>query len=129
MGPSPLIECSIRCLGWLNLLLIRLGIQGCISRSNTPRPFRRFVNHMNVSFFPFASSCLLHLLFYHRVQSFRVNYILAPNTLINVLPNRNQACEVSDLGTDHLLIVRRLKVINESLDHLVFHHRRKHLGG
>ena len=33
-----------------------------------------------------------------------------------MLPNRNQACEVSDLGTDHLLIVRRLKFINEPLD-------------
>ena len=32
-----------------------------------------------------------------------------------------------DLGTNHLLIIRRLKVINESLNHLIFHHRGLHL--
>ena len=58
-----------------------------------------------------------------------IDYFLAPNTLINALPNRNQAYEVSDLGIDHLLIVKRLKVINEPLDHFVFHHGRKHLCG
>ena len=35
---------------------------------------------------------------------------------------------MSDLGTNHLLIIRRLKVINEPLDHFVFYHGRKHLG-
>ena len=80
---------------------------------------------MKIGFLPFASGCLFHLLFY---QSLRIDYFLAPNTLNNVLPNRNQAYEVSDLGTNHLLVVRRLEVINEPFDHLVFHHRGKHLG-
>ena len=72
---------------------------------------------------------LFHLLFYHRIQSLNIDYFLTPNTLINILPNRNWACKVSDLGTDYLLIVRRLKVTNEPLDHFVFHHGRKHLDG
>ena len=50
---------------------------------------------MNIEFLPLAASCLFHLLFYHRIQSLRVDYFLAPNTLINTLPNRNQACEVT----------------------------------
>ena len=36
---------------------------------------------------------------------------------------------MSDWGTDHLLIVKRLKVIDDALDHFVFHHGRKHLCG
>ena len=36
---------------------------------------------------------------------------------------------MSDLGTNHLLIVKRLKVIDDALDHFVFHHGRKHLCG
>ena len=36
---------------------------------------------------------------------------------------------MGDLGTDHLLIVRRIKVIDEPLDHFIFHHGRKHLRG
>ena len=84
---------------------------------------------MNIGFLPFMVGCLFHLLFYHRIQSLKIDYFLTPNTHINALPNKNQACEVSDLGTNHLLIVRRLKVIDEPLDHFVFHHGRKHLGG
>ena len=120
-----MIECSLRHLGWLNLLLIRLGIWGYISKSNTICPFRHFVNHMNIGFIPFVASCLLHLLFYHRIQSLRIDYFLASNTHVNTVPNRNQACEVSDLGTDHLLIGRRLKVIDEALGllaHATFRH-------
>jgi len=60
---------------------------------------------------------------------FKINDFLSPNTFINMFPNRNQANEVSDLGTDHLLVVRRLKVVDEPFDHLIFHHRRKHLYG
>ena len=71
---------------------------------------------------------LFYLLFYHRTQSLRIDYLLASNTLIHTLSNRNQACKVSDLGIDHLLVIRRLMVIDEPLDHLIFHHRRKHLG-
>ena len=83
---------------------------------------------MNIDLLPFVSSCLFNLFYYHIIQNFRIDYFLALNTLTNVLPNKKQACEVSDLGIDHLLVVRRLKVINEPFDHLVFHHRRKHLG-
>ena len=74
---------------------------------------------MNIDFLPFVFSFLFHMLFYHRIQSLRINYLLAPNTFINTLPNRNQAYEVSNLGTDYLLVVRRLEVINESLYHLI----------
>ena len=84
---------------------------------------------MNIGFLTFASGCLLHLLFYHRIQSLRIDYLLAANTLINALLNRNQACKVSDLGTNHLLVVRRLKVINEPFDNFFFHNGGKHLGG
>ena len=88
-----------------------------------------FLDHINIGFLPFAASCLFHLLFYHRIQSLRIDCFLAPNTLINMLPNRNQACEVSDFGIDHLLIVRRLEVINEPFNHFILHYRRKHLDG
>ena len=44
-----------------------------------------------------------------------------------MLPNRNQACKVSDLGTNHLLIIGRLKVVDEPLDQFIFHHGWKHL--
>ena len=70
-----------------------------------------------------------HLLFYHKTQSLGIDYFLTPNTLINTLPNRNQACKVSGLGTNHLLILGRLKVNDEPLDHFIFHHGRKHLQG
>ena len=49
--------------------------------------------------------------------------------LINMLPNRDEASEMSDLGANHLLIVRRLEVVNEPFDHLVFHHRGLNLCG
>ena len=84
-----LIECSVRFLGWLNLLLIRPDIQGCISINDTRWSFRCFVNHMNIGFIPSVVGCLFYLLFYHRIQSLRVEYFLAPNTLINILPNMN----------------------------------------
>ena len=53
--------------------------------------------------------------------------LLAPNTFVNTFPNRDEASEMSDLGTYHFLIVRRLKVINEPLDHLILHHGGLHL--
>ena len=84
---------------------------------------------MDISFLPFVADCLVHLLFYHRIQSHKIDNFLTSNTLINPFPNRNQACKVNDLGTNHLLVVRRLKVINEPFDHLLFHHGRKHLCG
>ena len=49
--------------------------------------------------------------------------------LINMLPNRDEASEMSDLGANHLLIVRRLEVVNEPFDHLIFHHRGFNLCG
>ena len=36
---------------------------------------------------------------------------------------------MSDLGANHLLIVRRLEVVNEPLNHLIFHHGKLHLCG
>ena len=71
----------------------------------------------------------LELLFHQRIKDSRVIDLLSLNTLIDTLPNRNQASKTSDLATDHLLIVRRLKVINEPLNHLIFHHKGLHLCG
>ena len=62
------------------------------------------------------------LLFDHRTQCFEINNFLATDTFVNMLPN-------SDLGIDYLFIVRRLKVIDEPFDHLLFHYRGKHLCG
>ena len=45
------------------------------------------------------------------------------------IDKHKEACKVSDLGTDHLLIVKRLKVIDDPLVHFVFHHGMKHLCG
>ena len=35
-----------------------------------------------------------------------------------MLPNKDEASKMSDLNADHLLIVRRLNVVNEPFDHL-----------
>lgn len=127
--PSPLVKCLRKHLGWLNLLLIRSSGRGCISRGDTPRPFRCFFAHVDVSFLPFVADCLFHLLFYHGAQGFRINDFLALNTPINMFLNKNQASRVNDLGTDHHFIVRRFKVVDEPFNHLLFHHGRKHLCG
>ena len=82
---------------------------------------------MNIGLLGLATSHSLNLLFNHGTQRLNIHILLAPNTLVNVLPNRDEANKISDLGVDHLLIVRRLDVINESLDHLILHHGGLHL--
>ena len=83
---------------------------------------------MDISFFDFGVASL-ESLFHQRIADSWVNDLLGLNTLIDTLSNRNQARKTSVLGTDHLLIVKRLKVINEPLNHLIFHHGRLHLCG
>ena len=75
---------------------------------------------MNVGSLSLAAGHFLDLLFDHGTQRLGIHDLLAPNTLINALPNRDAASKMSDLGADHLLIVRRLEVVNESLNHLIF---------
>ena len=52
-------------LGLAKLVANKVSGQGYISRSDTPGPFRRFVDHVDVGFLSFMASCLFHLLFYH----------------------------------------------------------------
>ena len=82
---------------------------------------------MNIGFLGLATSHFLDLFFNHGTQGLGIHDLLTPNTLINALPNKDEASKMSDLGADHLLIVKRLEVINEPLDHLVFHHGGLHL--
>ena len=63
---------------------------------------------MNISFLSLADNHFLNLLFNHGTQRIRIHDLFSPNTLINVLPNRDEASKMGDLGVDHLLIVRRL---------------------
>ena len=67
----------------------------------------------------FVTNHSLDLLFNHGTQRLSIHDLLAPNTLLNALPNRDEASKMSEFGADHLLIVRRLKVINEPLDLLI----------
>ena len=82
---------------------------------------------MNIGFLSPAAGHFLNLLFDHGTQRLCIHDLLAPNTLVNALPNRDEASKMSDLGADHLFIVRRLEVVNESFDHLIFHHGGLHL--
>ena len=75
---------------------------------------------MNIDFLSLVTSHSLNLLFNHGTQRLGIHDLVAPNTLVNVLPSRDEAGEMSDLGADHLLIVRRL-------DHFIFHHGGLHL--
>ena len=84
---------------------------------------------MHIDFLSLAADHSLDLLFNHGTQRLGIHDLLAPNTLVNAFPNRDEASEMSDLGTDHLLMVRRLEVVNEPLDHLIFHHVGLHLYG
>ena len=77
---------------------------------------------MHIGFLSLVAGHFLDLLFNHGTQGFRIHDLLAPNTFINTLSNRDEASKMSDLGVDHLLIVRRLKVVNKPFDHLIFHH-------
>ena len=82
---------------------------------------------MHIGFLSLTAGHSFDLLFNHGTQRLGIHDLFAPNTLVNVHPNRDEASEISDLGVDHLLIVRRLEVVNEPLDHLIFHHRGLHL--
>ena len=82
---------------------------------------------MHIGFLSLADGHSLDLLFNHGTQRLAIHDLLASNTLVNALPNRDEASEISDLGADHLLIVRRLEVVNEPLNHLILHHVMLHL--
>ena len=82
---------------------------------------------MNIGFLVLVAGLSLDLLFNHGTQRLGIHDLLAPNTLINALPNRDEASEISDLGNNHFLIVRRLEVVDEPLDHFIFHHGGLHL--
>ena len=84
---------------------------------------------MNVSFLSLRAGHFLDLLFNHVTQRLGIHDLFAPNALINALPNRDEASKMSELGADNILIVKRLEVVNEPLDQLIFHHRRLHLCG
>ena len=77
---------------------------------------------MHIGFLSLVTSHSLDLLFNYGTQRLRIHDLFAPNTLINLLSNRDEASEMSDLGADHLFIVRRLEVVDEPLNHLIFHH-------
>ena len=68
---------------------------------------------MHISFLSLVVGHFLDLLFNHGTQRLEIHDLLALNTLVNTFPNR---------GADHLLIVRRLEVVNEPFDHLILHH-------
>ena len=84
---------------------------------------------MNVGFLSLRADHFLDLLFNHVTQRLGIHDLFAPDALINALPNRDEASKMSELGADNILIVKRLEVVNEPLDHLIFHHRRLHLCG
>ena len=84
---------------------------------------------MNIGFFSLVAGHFLNLLFVHGTQRLGIHDFLAPNALINTFPDRDEAfpdrdeaSKMDDLGADYLLIVRRLEVVNEPFDHLIFHH-------
>ena len=81
---------------------------------------------MNIVFLNLAAGHFLNLLFDHGTQRLGVHNLLALNTLINMLHNRDEASKMSDLGVDYLLIARRLEVVNRPLNHLIFHHEGLH---
>ena len=82
---------------------------------------------MHIGFLNLAADHSLDLLFNHGTQRLGIHDLFAPNTLANALSNRDEASKMSDLGANHLLIVKRLEVVNEPLDHLIFHYGGLHL--
>ena len=77
---------------------------------------------MNIGFLSLVAGHFLNLLFVHGTQRLGIHDLLAPNALINTFPDRDEASKMDDLGADYLLTVRRLEVVNEPFDHLIFHH-------
>ena len=84
---------------------------------------------MHISFLSLAAGHSLDFLFNHGNQKLGIHDLLALNTLVNALPNGDEASKMGDLGADYLLIVRRLEVVDEPLDNLIFHHGGLHLCG
>ena len=84
---------------------------------------------MNINFLSLVAGHFLNLLFDHGTQRLGIHDLLTFNTLVNTLPKRDEARKMSDLGADHLLIVRRFKVVNKPFDHLIFHYGGLHLCG
>ena len=84
---------------------------------------------MNIGFLSLAASHSLDLLFNHGTERLDIHDRFALNTLVNALPNKDEASKMSDLGADHLFIVRRLEVVDEPLNHLILHHEGLHLCG
>ena len=82
---------------------------------------------MNIIFLSLVTSHSLDLLFNHGTQRLKIHDLFAPNTLVNMLLDRDEASEMNDLGANHLLVIRRLEDVNEPLDHLILHHRGLHL--
>ena len=77
---------------------------------------------MHIGFLSLSAGHFLDLLFNHGTQGFGIHDLLAPNTLVNTLPNKDEASKMSDLGANHLLLVRRLMVVNKPFNHLIFHY-------
>ena len=75
---------------------------------------------MHIGFLSLAADHSLDLLFNHGTQGLGIHDLLVPHTLVNALPNKDEASKISDLGANHLLIVRRLVVVDEPLDHLMW---------
>ena len=82
---------------------------------------------MNIIFLSLVTSHSLDLLFNHGTQRLKIHDLFAPNTLVNMLLDRDEASEMNDLGANHFLVIRRLEDVNEPLDHLILHHRGLHL--
>ena len=82
---------------------------------------------MNIIFLSLVTSHSLDLLFNHGTQRLKIHDLFAPNTLVNMLLDRDEASEMNDLGANHPLVIRRLEDVNEPLDHLILHHRGLHL--
>ena len=70
---------------------------------------------MNISFLSLVAGHFLNLLFVHGTQRLGIHDLLTPNTFVDTLLDRDEASKISDLGADHLLIVRRLEVVNEPI--------------
>ena len=70
---------------------------------------------MNINFLSLAFGHFLNLLFDHGTQILEIHDLFTPNTFVDTLLDRDEASKISDLGADHLLIVRRLEVVNEPI--------------
>ena len=83
---------------------------------------------MDISFFDLGI-IFPKLLFHQRIEGSRVNDLLTYDTFVHMPPYGYQIGKMGYLNTNHLLIVRWLKVIKELFDHLLFSHGGLHLSG